>query len=85
MSNNNEAQKNGDRAAFPKNGERGLDKREYVAALAMQGLLANTSSHEDFALYVHAGIERVLPLRMVARAAVRYADALLRALEDIES
>ena len=32
--------------AFPSNGYRGLDKREYFAALAMQGLLANPESQE---------------------------------------
>ncbi|MFM7853892.1 MAG: hypothetical protein ACKO96_18700 [Flammeovirgaceae bacterium] len=67
--------KNGDKKAHPfinKNGddEHGLTKREYFAAMAMQGLLANNDSWScDTA-------------SCVAEFSVRLADELLKQLED---
>ena len=59
----------GDHAAFPTtlNTTDGLSKREYFAAMALQGVLA---SHEP-----------IETLEMVAKAAVDAADALIRELE----
>ena len=63
--------KNGDMAAYPNNHvgfNRGLTKREYFAAKAMQGMLSRPQGTYDT-------IERT------AETAVKYADALLAALE----
>ena len=49
------------------NGSRGLTKREYFAGLAMQGILSDPDGQTS---------------TQAARTAVRYADALLAALED---
>ena len=53
---------------FPVGSGNGLTKREYFAAMAMQGLLANTQWSD------------ILP-RDVADEAIKHADALLTALE----
>ena len=50
----------------------GLSKREYFAAMAMQGILANTQSA--------AAAESLCGEASVSRAAVKVADALLVAL-----
>jgi hypothetical protein len=59
--------------AFPSNGYRGLDKREYFAALAMQGLLANPE--------IANGLVRQYE---IANDAVRVADAVLARLNVVE-
>lgn len=71
--------KNKDEAAFARpvgsnafdsnNASHGLTKREYFAAMALQGLLGNGSSD-------------TIEFRPYAVAAVKCADALLDALED---
>jgi hypothetical protein len=63
---------NGKQMAFPGqlvNGEVhiGLTKREYFAALAMQGLLANS--------------DIVVSIEEITKESVRYADSLLKTLE----
>ena len=62
--------KNGDQSAFAAMNEvfkqRGLTKREYFAAMAMQGLLSNSAIGTD-------------PIG-TARTAATYADALLKEL-----
>jgi len=66
--------------AFPNDGnhqfsDKGITKREYFAARAMQGLLASPYCH-DLTNNIN------LPdLSMIAEQAVAYADALLKALE----
>jgi len=60
--------------AYPRSGEHtdwGLTKREYFAAMAMQGLLANGSD-----------VDLTLPDSTIgiSRDAVEYADALIAAL-----
>ena len=60
--------KNGDRSAAPAKGHSGLTKREYFAAVALQGLLGDSNvraTHSEFAV-----------------ESVEAADALLVALED---
>jgi hypothetical protein len=54
-------------SAYPAYGD-GLTKREYFAAIAMQGLCAGTNSH--------------FAPEMYAEYSVKYADALINALND---
>jgi len=69
---------NGKQPAFPTTsegaafGSQGMSKREKIAAMAMQGLLAN--SNDD-----HEG-----DIPMLCRDSVRYADCLLATLEESE-
>lgn len=58
---------------FPAREDEGLTKREYFAAMAMQGLLACPVSQ--------LGPQGEIPSN-AAQAAVRYADALIRALNE---
>lgn len=51
--------------------ERGVTKREYFAALALQGILAHLQGYND------------LTYKGAARDAVRHADALLEALAGV--
>lgn len=53
--------------------EGGLTKREYVAAMAMQGLLSSVGENEYYECHSDC-----------AKAAVSYADALLKQLEESE-
>ena len=83
--------KNGKQMAFPTqlvNGEvhTGLTKREYFAAIAMQGCLANINQGYGKPHVNEASMEDSLKREQefiddVAIKAVRYSDALLRALE----
>ena len=62
---------NADKPAMPTTNANGLSKREYFAAMAMQGLCANSiagNNHRPTAL-------------MLVQDAVMYADALLKELE----
>jgi hypothetical protein len=63
---------NGSSAAFGSSMNRGMSKREYLAAMALQGLLSQSVLENHFP-YVPA---------TVARMAVNYADALLAKLEE---
>lgn len=54
----------------------GLTKREYFAAMAMQGLLANYAANGMYGNYVE--------YPMVEKAAVSQADALIKALNESE-
>jgi hypothetical protein len=75
---------NKDKSAFPINRahlgiELGLSKREYIAAMAMQGLLANYQSQVDMLnqpSYNGTNFDHVL-----AENSVAFADALLKELE----
>lgn len=64
---------NSERAAYPlvtpNVVRKGVNKREYIAALALQGLLANPD-------LTYEGIDKV------SKKAVRYADSLLKQLEE---
>lgn len=53
------------------NGLKGFSKREYLAAMAMSGILSNSEHVQD---------DRSYP-ENVAEISVQYADALLKALE----
>lgn len=55
----------------------GLTKREYFAAMAMQGLLSNPDWMRE-----HEGKKYLLPPEVVAEVAIDKANALLKALED---
>lgn len=65
--------------AFPVNNENliagGLTKREYIAALALQGLIIARSGSTDF---YHNNPEKI------AEKATIYADALLKELDNSE-
>ena len=61
-------------SAFPNNKETGLTKREYFAARALQGLVADSSTD------VPAGF-RADPAQFVAKTAVKLADALLAEID----
>ena len=50
---------------------KGLTKREYIAAMAMQGLLSNNNNSTDFPY-----------LEKVAKKSVQAADALIKALNE---
>lgn len=63
--------------AFPDNGRTGLTKREYFAALAMQGMLANPVTIESFTEAYDQGTGLV---DILAAEAVAQADALIDAL-----
>ena len=52
--------------------ENGLSKREYIAAMALQGFCASQGAWEEFAP------------EKVAEESVRYADLLIKALNDEE-
>lgn len=66
-----------DRSAFPNRMGDGLTKREYFAALAMQGILAN----DELVTSVAEGANPQESLaRAVARHSTIYADALIEAL-----
>ena len=54
----------------------GLTKREHFAAMAMQGILANPSGHQE-----PEGAEPEMMLEIVAFASASFADALLAELE----
>lgn len=68
---------NGDRAAFPITfGSRdGLTKREYFAAVALQGLLADSENRTDDRK------EGETCCQATARLAVEHADCLINALK----
>ena len=61
----------GKQSAFPDEYGSGLTKREYFAGLAMQGLIKEGSENYN---------EEVVTIW--AKLSVKYADALLKALED---
>ena len=65
---------NSERAAYPLVTPnvviKGVNKREYIAALALQGLLANPNIAAKFSE------------QSVAQSAISYADALLKQLEE---
>lgn len=79
----------GDKYAFPHESEVGLTKRELFAAMAMQGMMAKLEDYlpstiketaeflgiptEDYKYDIHMQM-------VVSRIAVRYADALIEAL-----
>lgn len=73
---------NKDKPAFPIVGtafsdrHEGLTKREYIAAMAMQGILSGTSKYDD-RYHVNGGY---LHFEFVATVAVSMADALLQEL-----
>ena len=54
----------------------GLTKREQFAAMAMQGILANPSGHQE-----PEGAEPEMMLEIVAFASASFADALLAELD----
>jgi len=56
--------------------QEGLTKREYFAAMAMQGMLANSVENQE-------GLDTFFNMKYpeLAKCAVRQADALLNALE----
>jgi hypothetical protein len=70
--------------------EKGLTKREYFAAMAMQGFLANSSETDVSSAYVLQAIglpketkysfDEHYP-KYVSKIAAKYADALLKELE----
>lgn len=60
---------------FDVKSEHGLTKREYFAAMAMQGLLANTIYHNPELKH------KMVSSDALAECAVGYADHLLKALE----
>jgi hypothetical protein len=62
------AKSNGERDAFPELDGGGLNKREWLAGMALQGLLAN---HENRTSY-----------EAIAVDAIRYSDALLKQLAE---
>lgn len=65
--------------AFPDSGGRaGLTKREYFAALAMQGMLANPVTIESFTEAYDQGVGPMADI--LAAEAVAQADALIDAL-----
>lgn len=73
---------NSEKPAFPVRRDttvwgHGLIKREYIAAMAMQGILANHWCQNDYKENIHA-----MSHQHVAEQAVGYADALLKALGD---
>jgi len=83
---------NSDSPAFPgpdkMNNCLGLTKREYFAAMAMQGILSGdyllgvlktNQQHNDAA--AHLGEGCVLPQESLATSAVGFADALMKELE----
>lgn len=63
--------KNGDQPAYPKEGKtfQGLTKREYFAAMAMQGMLANPEITNHTSGFPST------------REVIRYAEAILEQLE----
>jgi hypothetical protein len=65
------AQKNADNQIFPAGGAPAMTVREYVAAAAMQGMLASAFSREGRSSPTAADM---------ARHAVEYADALVKEL-----
>ncbi len=70
-----------DDPAFPESnlsGALGLTKREYFAATAVQGILANP---ETTGIQDRDALDRFDALRMVTSNAVSYADALIAELE----
>lgn len=76
--------KNGDRPAFPEwdLNEKGLTKREYFAAKAMQGILSNqANSHLDLMGVNTSGPLGFIAANFAAKEAVQYADELLKQLE----
>ena len=62
------ATENGEMAAFSGQCAFGLTKREYIAALALQGILANSFANDEFTS------------QMAAAQAVSHADRLLEEL-----
>lgn len=69
---------NGKRQAFPGNYTPGITMREYFAGLAMQGMLANPERH------THNADGETWAADALGEASVRYADALLLALEQVK-
>lgn len=73
------SKENADQRAFPvTNGgvvHPGLTKREFIAALAMQGLLANS------VVVLPTGINDDKSFEQFSKASVKYADELLKQLE----
>jgi hypothetical protein len=68
---------NKDKPAFPAEAKlQGLTKREKIAAMAMQGILANHWCQNEYGNNIHA-----LGHEHAAKQAVGYADALLKELE----
>lgn len=78
MSNSNEP-------AYPTATMPGLTKRELLAAMAMQGLLANADAIRSTT--TKAPVLEIRPSEAMARASVNYADALLAELakKEVES
>ena len=64
----------------PQWGERGLTKREHVAALALQGILASLSPEMILAMGEQAEARGQTPTEFNATMAVQHADALLAEL-----
>ena len=73
-----------DKPAFPlADGCRGgLTRRELFAAMAMQGLLANTGVVAEISTHNYLG-DWADQAPMVAKASVWYADALIAALGEV--
>lgn len=67
---------NSEQQAFANEYHCGLNKREYFAGLAMQGLLANNPS------FLHGNREGEYADMAIAVEAVRHADELLKQLEE---
>ncbi len=55
----------------------GINKREYFAGLAMQGLCANATVYEQ-----NRGVNKDVIILNIAQLSVKYADELLKALGD---
>lgn len=74
---------NANEPAFPQEREEGINtigltKRDYFAAMAMQGLVANKSVYETACF---GSTESLSAGQIIAPAALRIADALLAELE----
>lgn len=70
--------KNGEHPAFPYNGTSlGISKRDYFAAMALQGILANSSSQSMSNQYPASELGNEERIRL----AIDHADEMLRQLE----